>query len=226
MFWLWLKSSPICYFISTYSNYFIQFINSLLQAVYVESDYNHVMDIDDLEKKLVEYPNCKFCLISHMRGKLADMDKVKDALDRHGVTLLEDCAHSLGVEWKGKHSGHVGKVAAISAQSYKMINSGEGGFLLTDDAEIAAKCAAGSSASVVEACARPACFSHAYFCSLRSMFDIRASTKVDVWRSVQTLLPRLHLPRSLRDGAGIKRQMHQSQPATLAEPLKLCRARL
>ena len=39
------------------------------------------------------------------------------------------------------HSGHVGKVAAISAQSYKMINSGEGGFLLTDDAEIAAKCA-------------------------------------------------------------------------------------
>lgn len=111
------------------------------QAVYVESDYNHCMDIDDLEKKLVEYPNCKFCLISHMRGKLADMDAVKDACDRHGVTLLEDCAHSLGVYWKGKHSGHVGKVAAISSQSYKMINSGEGGFLLTDDAEIAAKCA-------------------------------------------------------------------------------------
>ena len=80
-------------------------------------------------------------LISHMRGKLADMDAVKDACDRHNVILLEDCAHSLGVEWKGTHSGHVGKVAAISAQSYKMINSGEGGFLLTDDAEIAAKCA-------------------------------------------------------------------------------------
>ena len=99
------------------------------------------MDVDDLEKKLVEYPNCKFCLISHMRGKIADMDAVKDACDRHDVVLLEDCAHSLGVEWKGTHTGHVGKVAAISAQSYKMINSGEGGFLLTDDAEIAAKCA-------------------------------------------------------------------------------------
>merc|ERR1719203_403178 len=69
------------------------------------------------------------------------MDKLKDACDRHGVTLLEDCAHSLGVEWNGVHTGHVGKVAAISAQSYKMINSGEGGFLITDDAEIAAKCA-------------------------------------------------------------------------------------
>ncbi|KAL7540475.1 hypothetical protein ACHAXR_010483 [Thalassiosira sp. AJA248-18] len=111
------------------------------KAVYVESDYNHVMDMEDLEKKLVEYPNVKFCLISHMRGKLCDMDKLKDACDRHGVVLLEDCAHSLGVSWKDKHTGHVGKVAAISSQSYKMINSGEGGFLLTDDAEIAAKCA-------------------------------------------------------------------------------------
>ena len=119
----------------------IWFILFILQAVYVESDYNHVMDIEDLEKKLVEYPDCKFCLISHMRGKLADMDKVKDACDRHDVTLLEDCAHSLGVSWKDRHTGHVGKVACISSQSYKMINSGEGGFLLTDDAEVAAKCA-------------------------------------------------------------------------------------
>jgi len=111
------------------------------KAVYVESDYNHCMDITDLEKKLVAYPNVKFCLISHMRGKLADMDAVKDACDRHDVILLEDCAHSLGVSWKDQHSGHIGKVAAISSQSYKMINSGEGGFLITDDAEIAAKCA-------------------------------------------------------------------------------------
>ena len=109
--------------------------------MYVETDYNHCMDITDLEKKLVAHPNVKFCLISHMRGKLADMDAVKDACDRHGVTLLEDCAHSLGVTWKGRHSGDVGRVAAISSQSYKMINSGEGGFLLTDDPEVAAKCA-------------------------------------------------------------------------------------
>jgi len=97
------------------------------------------MDIDDLEKKLVAYPNCSFCLISHIRGKLADMDKVKDVCDRQGVNLLEDYAHSMGVEWKGKHSGHIGKVTAISAQSYKITNSGERGFIITDDAEIAAK---------------------------------------------------------------------------------------
>lgn len=111
------------------------------KAVYVESDYNHVMDADDLDKKLTEHPNCKHVLISHMRGKIADMDKIADICDKHGATLLEDCAHSLGVYWNGKHTGHKGRACAISSQSYKMINSGEGGFFLTDDAEMAAKCA-------------------------------------------------------------------------------------
>ena len=40
--------------------------------------------------------------------------------------LIEDCAHAIGVEWNGKHSGHHGTIAAISSQSYKMLNSGEG----------------------------------------------------------------------------------------------------
>ena len=40
---------------------------------------------------------------------------------------VEDCAHSLGVLWKGVHSGHHGDMACISSQSYKMLNSGEGG---------------------------------------------------------------------------------------------------
>lgn len=111
------------------------------KAVYVESDYNHVMDVDDLDKKLAAHPKCKHVLISHMRGKIADMDKIKETCDKYGAVLLEDCAHSLGVRWNDKHTGHMGKACAISSQSYKMINSGEGGFFLTDDAEMAAMCA-------------------------------------------------------------------------------------
>lgn len=111
------------------------------KAVYVESDYNHVMDADDLDKKLTANPDAKHVLISHMRGKIADMDKIGEICDKHGAVLLEDCAHSLGVYWKGKHTGHKGKAACISSQSYKMINSGEGGFFLTDDPEMAAKTA-------------------------------------------------------------------------------------
>ena len=109
--------------------------------MYVESDYNHVMDVADLNAKLKANPDCKHVLISHMRGKVADMDAIKDACDAHGAILLEDCAHSLGVRWRSKHTGHVGIASAVSSQSYKMINSGEGGFLLTDDPMIAAKTA-------------------------------------------------------------------------------------
>ena len=111
------------------------------KAVYVESDHDHVMDIGDLEIKLRENPDCNHVLISHMRGKLADMDAVKNLCDKYDAILLEDAAHSLGVFWQGEHSGHKGIACAISSQSYKMINSGEGGFLLTDDPEIAAQTA-------------------------------------------------------------------------------------
>ena len=111
------------------------------KAVYVESDHDHVMYIGDLEIKLRENPDCNHVLISHMRGKLADMDAVKNLCDKYDAILLEDAAHSLGVFWQGEHSGHKGIACAISSQSYKMINSGEGGFLLTDDPEIAAQTA-------------------------------------------------------------------------------------
>uniref|UniRef100_A0A7S4A9B3 Aminotransferase class I/classII domain-containing protein n=1 Tax=Pseudo-nitzschia australis TaxID=44445 RepID=A0A7S4A9B3_9STRA len=111
------------------------------KAVYVESDRDHVMDVADLELKLKENPDCKHVLISHMRGKLADMDAVKNLCDKYDAILLEDAAHSLGVFWQGEHSGHKGIACAISSQSYKMINSGEGGFLLTDDPDIAAQTA-------------------------------------------------------------------------------------
>ncbi len=111
------------------------------KAVYVESNYDHVMDVADLEKKLASHPNCKHVMVSHMRGKVADMDAIKAACDKHGAILLEDCAHSLGVRWRDEHTGHAGIACAISSQSYKMINSGEGGFFLTDDPLMAAKCA-------------------------------------------------------------------------------------
>ena len=53
------------------------------------------------------------------------MDRIVELCEKHDVYLIEDAAHSLGVMWNGKHSGHHGKIAAISSQSYKMLNSGE-----------------------------------------------------------------------------------------------------
>merc|ERR1740129_2305143 len=62
-----------------------------------------------------------------------------DVCDRRGITIIEDCAHSLGVWWGKTHTGHHGRICCVSSQSYKIINSGEGGFALTDDEDIAAK---------------------------------------------------------------------------------------
>jgi dTDP-4-amino-4,6-dideoxygalactose transaminase len=110
------------------------------QAVYVETEEGYRIDVDDLEKKIIS-SGAKYLMVSHMRGKLASMDRIVALCEKHGVYLIEDAAHALGVEWNGKHSGHHGTISAISSQSYKMLNSGEGGFLLTNDPIVGAKAA-------------------------------------------------------------------------------------
>ncbi|MFD0914994.1 DegT/DnrJ/EryC1/StrS family aminotransferase [Pseudahrensia aquimaris] len=106
--------------------------------VFVEIDDNWHVDIDDLRAKAAD-SEAKFFMLSHMRGHIADMDRICTVCDEFGLTLVEDCAHTMGAFWKGKRSGNFGRVAAFSAQTYKHINSGEGGFLTTDDADIAAR---------------------------------------------------------------------------------------
>ena len=78
-------------------------------------------------------------LISHMRGHTSDMDAIFAQCDEAGVPIIEDAAHSLGTTWNGKMIGTFGKIGCFSFQSYKLLNSGEGGVLVTDDPEILAK---------------------------------------------------------------------------------------
>jgi len=81
-----------------------------------------------------------------MRGHIPDLDVVKNICERAGIYLIEDCAHSLGAEWDGNLVGHHGKMACFSTQSYKILNSGEGGLIATNHPQLAAYCilAAGS----------------------------------------------------------------------------------
>jgi len=106
--------------------------------VFVEIDENWHIDIADLRIK-AEESGAKFLMLSHMRGHIADMDAIFAICEEFGITLIEDCAHTMGALWKGTRSGNFGTVAAFSAQTYKHINSGEGGLLTTDDPEIAAR---------------------------------------------------------------------------------------
>lgn len=106
--------------------------------IFVEIDRNWHIDVADLRAK-AEASGAKFLMLSHMRGHIADMDTVCSICEEFGITLIEDCAHTMGARWKGTRSGNFGTVAAFSAQTYKHINSGEGGLLTTDDPEIAAR---------------------------------------------------------------------------------------
>ncbi|MGC6517582.1 MAG: DegT/DnrJ/EryC1/StrS family aminotransferase [Candidatus Puniceispirillaceae bacterium] len=108
------------------------------KAVLVEIDHDYHIDIADLAKK-AETSGAKFLLLSHMRGHIADMDAIMEIANHHHITVIEDCAHTMGAKWRGIRSGNFGHVAAFSTQTYKHMNSGEGGLLTTNDALIAAK---------------------------------------------------------------------------------------
>jgi len=109
------------------------------EPVLVECTENFTMDLDDLDKKASE-SKAKVLLMSHMRGKVCDMDKVVEICEKYSMKLIEDCAHGCGVRYKGRQLGYHGVVTCYSTQSDKVINSGEGGFITTDDDDIAARC--------------------------------------------------------------------------------------
>jgi dTDP-4-amino-4,6-dideoxygalactose transaminase len=108
------------------------------KPVFVEIKDNWHIDIDDLRAK-AKSSGAKFMMLSHMRGHIADMDAIVEICDEHDISLIEDCAHTMGAKWKGKRSGNFGRAACFSNQTYKHLNSGEGGFLTTDDDEVAAR---------------------------------------------------------------------------------------
>lgn len=113
------------------------------KPIFVEIDENWHTDIVDLRNKAKE-SGAKFFMLSHMRGHIADMDAITSICDEFGIALIEDCAHTMGAKWKGVRSGNFGKVACFSTQTYKHMNSGEGGFLTTNDPHVAARAVVGS----------------------------------------------------------------------------------
>jgi len=106
--------------------------------VLVESTQDLVIDLNHLEER-IKTSGSKVLMISHMRGHIVDMDALMALLERYDVTLLEDCAHTMGASWAGRKSGSFGRVGCFSTQTYKHINSGEGGLLVTDDSELFAR---------------------------------------------------------------------------------------
>ena len=105
--------------------------------VLVEIDTDYHIDLSHLDE-MARRSGAKTLLLSHMRGHIADMEALMAIARTYDIKVVEDCAHTMGAKWQGKRSGNFGHVAAFSTQTYKHMNSGEGGFLTTDDDEMAA----------------------------------------------------------------------------------------
>lgn len=111
-------------------------IHAGLVPVLCEVGENYRIDIQDFAARL---PDVDAVIISHMRGHTSDMDAILALCAKADVPVIEDAAHSLGTTWHGRKIGTLGRVGCFSFQSYKLVNAGEGGILVTDDADLVAR---------------------------------------------------------------------------------------
>jgi dTDP-4-amino-4,6-dideoxygalactose transaminase len=78
-------------------------------------------------------------VLVHLYGQSADIDPVRDACGRHGVALIEDAAEALGASYKGRAAGTLGRAGVFSFNGNKIITTGGGGMLVSDDAAFVAR---------------------------------------------------------------------------------------
>ncbi|MHA6325412.1 DegT/DnrJ/EryC1/StrS family aminotransferase [Roseivivax sp. CAU 1753] len=152
------------------------------------------VDLADFEARI---DGVSAVIISHMRGHTSDMDAILRIAARHDVPVIEDAAHSLGTTWGGRNIGTLGAMGCFSFQSYKLVNAGEGGLLVTDDADLVARAIIMSGAyeqnwkkhsAVDAACAR--------WQNKLPLYNLRLSNL-----SAAIIRPQLaEIPRRVRDG--------------------------
>jgi len=95
------------------------------------------MDPVDLARKITK--KSRAIMVVHLFGHPTDMDPVNELAKAHGLCVVEDCAEAHGATYKGKTVGSIGDVGCFSFFANKIITTGEGGMVTTDDPKLAAK---------------------------------------------------------------------------------------
>ncbi len=96
-----------------------------------------LMDPDSVEARIT--PRTKAIWVTHLWGYPAEVDRLREIADRHGIYLLEDCAHAIFAEYKGRKLGTWGHIGTFSFNMFKQLAPGEGGMAITDDDQLAAE---------------------------------------------------------------------------------------
>jgi len=81
-------------------------------------------------------PLTKAVIVTHMWGQSAEIDTIAQICRDRGLFLIEDCAHSIGVTWKGQHVGTFGDLGIFSFQEFKQLSTGDGGMTVTMNEEL------------------------------------------------------------------------------------------
>jgi dTDP-4-amino-4,6-dideoxygalactose transaminase len=106
--------------------------------VYADVGPDQNIDPQEIEKKITS--RTKAIMPVHWTGRVADMNAIMAIAKKHKLRVIEDAAQSMGAYYHGKHGGTFGDAGAISAHPLKNLNAiGDGGFLLTDNDEIASQ---------------------------------------------------------------------------------------
>ncbi len=92
---------------------------------------NFTMDPDDLMKKITK--KSKAVIPVHLYGNMAYIDQITEIAYKYNLEIIEDAAQSLGTTYKGKHSGTFSKLGCFSLYAAKVMTSGEGGAIVTDN---------------------------------------------------------------------------------------------
>ncbi len=106
------------------------------KPVFIDSDFE-TWNLDPvlLEKAFQKYPRAKAVIAVNLYGLCADMDSIAEICRRHGATLIEDAAESLGSTYKDKQSGTLGDYGIFSFNGNKIITTSGGGMLVSDNKE-------------------------------------------------------------------------------------------
>ncbi len=93
------------------------------------------LSADELEARIT--PRTRAVVPVHLYGQCCEMDRIREITDRHGVTVIEDCAHNPGGEYAGRKSGALGHMGVFSFHQQKNMSTlGEGGMITTDSSEL------------------------------------------------------------------------------------------
>ena len=95
---------------------------------------NYTMDPNDLRKKITR--RTKAIIPVHHYGHMAYMDEILEIAKKRNIKIIEDASQSLGSKLKGKHSGTFSHLGCFSMYAGKVITSGEGGAVVTDDKKL------------------------------------------------------------------------------------------